>query len=150
LARIPKAGQYGLDFQPGDWRVPAIKSIGLGERSYLTNPGFNQTDLSIFKNFPLGGDSNRYLQFRVEMFNAFNHTQFTGYNLGSNLAIPNANGTFTTGNAIFGASYSSAVVTNNLRSGPVEGSNVALGQRFGEYNGARDPRIIQLGAKIYF
>jgi hypothetical protein len=25
-----------------------------------------------------------------------------------------------------------------------------LGQRFGEYNGARDPRIIQLGAKIYF
>lgn len=150
LARLPKAGQYGLDFQPGDWRVPAIGSIGLGERAYLTNPGFNQTDLSIFKNFPLGGDSNRYLQLRVEMFNAFNHTQFTGYNLGSNLAIPNANGTFTTGNAIFGASYASSVVTNNLRSGTVEGSSVALGQRFGEYNGARDPRIIQLGAKIYF
>jgi hypothetical protein len=25
-----------------------------------------------------------------------------------------------------------------------------LGQRFGEYNSARDPRIIQLGVKIYF
>jgi hypothetical protein len=150
LARIPEAGKYGLDFQPGDWRTPAISSLGLGERAYLTNPGFNQTDLSIFKNFPLGGDSNRYLQLRLEMFNVFNHTQFTVYNLGSNLAIQNADGTFVTGNNIFGANYNRSVVTNNLRVGAVEGSNVPLGQRFGEYNGARDPRIIQLGAKIYF
>jgi hypothetical protein len=84
------------------------------------------------------------------MFNVFNHTQFTGYNLGSNLAIRNADGSFVTGNNIFGANYGTAVVTNNLRTDSVQGSGVALGQRFGEYNAARDPRIIQLGVKIYF
>lgn len=149
LNRIPKAGKYGLDFQPGDWRLPAIGSVGLGERNYLTNPGFNQTDLSIFKNFPLGGDGVRYLQLRFEFFNAFNHTQFTGYNLGTNLAVPNATGGFTTGGGIF-ANYNQAVISNNIRSGSVEGSNQRLGLFFGEYNGARDPRIIQLAAKIYF
>jgi hypothetical protein len=46
--------------------------------------------------------------------------------------------------------YSTLVITNNLRNGPVEGSTVPLGQRFGEYNGAREPRTIQLGVKIYF
>ncbi len=48
------------------------------------------------------------------------------------------------------SNYNRAVITNNLRNGPVEGSNIPLGQRFGEYNGARDPRTIQLGVKIYF
>jgi hypothetical protein len=42
------------------------------------------------------------------------------------------------------------VITNNLRVGAVEGSTVPLGQRFGEYNGARDPRILQLAVKINF
>jgi hypothetical protein len=38
-------------------------------------------------------------------------------------------------------------VTNNLRPA---GSIAPLGSYFGEYNAARDPRIIQLGVKLYF
>jgi hypothetical protein len=38
-------------------------------------------------------------------------------------------------------------ITNNLRPA---GSTAALGQFFGEYSGARDGRIIQLGVKVYF
>ena len=146
----PKNGPNGLLINPASFIVPEIGSLGLGERTYLRNPGINNTDLSFFKKFPLGNaDSNRFLQLRFEMFNAFNHTQFSGINAGTNIAVPQANGTFLTGNNIFG-SYGSAVITNNLRGGPVEGSNRPLGQFFGEYNGARDPRIIQLAVKISF
>jgi hypothetical protein len=38
----------------------------------------------------------------------------------------------------------------SIRVGAVEGSTIPLGQRFGEYNGAHDPRILQLAVKINF
>jgi len=50
------------------------------------------------------------------------------------------------GNAIF-SSNPNLAVTNNLRPA---GSIAPLGSDFGEYNSARDPRIIQLGVKLYF
>ncbi len=43
-------------------------------------PGFNNTNVALFKDFhPLGSDK-RILQFRVEAFNVFNHTQFSTIN----------------------------------------------------------------------
>lgn len=42
-------------------------------------PGFNNWDLSIFKNFPMKSEK-RLFQFRWEMYNAFNHTQFSTVN----------------------------------------------------------------------
>jgi hypothetical protein len=143
----PAKGPNGLLVNPDAFIIPEIGSVGLGERTYLRNPGINDTDLSLFKNFPLGNpDKNRLLQLRVEAFNVFNHTQFSGINVGNNLSVPNGSGGFITGNAIF-ASYGQAVVTNNLRPA---GSTAPLGQFFGEYNAARDPRIIQLGVKLYW
>jgi hypothetical protein len=38
-------------------------------------PGINSSDLSLLKNFSLGAES-RTLQFRLEIYNTFNHTQF--------------------------------------------------------------------------
>jgi hypothetical protein len=46
----------------------------------LRNPAFNQTDLSIMKNFYLGADQKRYLQVRGEGQNAFNIRGFGTYN----------------------------------------------------------------------
>jgi hypothetical protein len=46
----------------------------------LRNPAFNQTDLSIMKNFYLGADQKRYLQIRGEGQNAFNIRGFGTYN----------------------------------------------------------------------
>ena len=80
------------------------------------------------------------------MFNAFNHTQFSSINSATNLAVPNASGGFTTGGAIFN-DYSRAVITGSLR--PI-GSTAPLGRFFGEYQGAHNPRIIQLVVKVYF
>ncbi|HKQ78812.1 MAG TPA: carboxypeptidase regulatory-like domain-containing protein [Blastocatellia bacterium] len=147
----PKNGPNGLLIDPNSFIIPEIGSLGLGERTYLRNPGINNTDLSLFKNFYIGDpDKGRQIQLRLEAYNIFNHTQFAGINAGTALSLP----TGASNASIFGTTtsnpYSTLVITNNLRNGPVEGSNIPLGQRFGEYNGARDPRTIQLGVKIYF
>jgi hypothetical protein len=151
----PTKGPNGLLINPDAFIIPELGSLGLGERSYIRNPGINNTDLSIFKKFNLGdADKGRFIQLRFEMFNVFNHTQFSGINAGTNLAVPNgtdANGNalFLTGNNIF-ARYSEAIISNNIRGQRPSDATRPLGSFFGEYNGARDPRIIQLGVKIYF
>jgi hypothetical protein len=145
LRSNPESGPNGLLIDPNAFVIPAIGNLGPWSRQYLRNPGVNNHDISIFKNFPFAGERGSYLQVRFEMFNIFNHTQFSGINGGTNLAVPSGTG-FTTGGAIFN-NYASAVITNNLRPA---GSTAPRGQFFGEYNAARDPRIIQLGVKVYF
>ncbi|HKX27220.1 MAG TPA: carboxypeptidase regulatory-like domain-containing protein [Blastocatellia bacterium] len=143
----PAKGPNGLLINPDAFIVPELGSLGLGERTYLRNPGINNTDLSLFKNISLGDpDKGRKLQLRLEAFNVFNHTQFSSINAGVNLSVPNGSGGFLNGNDIF-TNYRQAVITNNQRP---SGSTLPLGTYFGEYNGARDPRIIQLGVKVSF
>jgi hypothetical protein len=122
--------------------VPGIGDKGPYPRMYLRNPGINNHDLSIFKSFRFGADGKHYLQLRLEMFNFLNHNQFSGVNRTTN--ITTAAG--ATGANIFNA-YSNLSITNNTRPA---GSTSVLGTYFGEYNGARDPRIIQLAVKAYF
>ncbi len=52
-------------------------------RNTVRGPGFNRTDLSLFKNFALGGPHT--LQFRVEAFNLFNQERFSqpGFQIGT-------------------------------------------------------------------
>ena len=56
------------------------------------------------------------------------------------------NGAGQTGAAIFN-NYTNLSVTNNLRPA---GDTRVLGTFFGEPNRTRDPRIVQLGIKLYF
>jgi hypothetical protein len=143
----PSLSGTGLQIDPAAFVTPALGSNGIGNRNYIRNPGINNTDLSLFKDFPIGSpEKGRKLQLRVEAFNVFNHTQFSGINNGTNISVPRAGGGFDTGNAIFN-NYNQAVITNNLRPA---GSTAPLGTFFGEFNAARDPRIIQLGAKFYW
>jgi hypothetical protein len=122
--------------------VPGINDKGPYSRNYLRNPGFNNHDLSLFKNFPFGGGGRRFLQLRFEAFNVLNHTQFSNVNRGTNLTTASG----ATGAAVFN-DFNNLRITNNTRP---QGSTAPLGQFFGEYNAARDPRIIQLGVKLYF
>ena len=122
--------------------VPAIGDKGPYPRAYLRNPGFQNHDLSVFKNFPYGGNGKRYLQLRLEMFNVLNSTQFSGVNRTTN--VTNALG--QTGAAAI-ANPVGLTVTNNTRPA---GSTAVQGTYFGEYTGTRDPRIIQIGIKVYF
>jgi outer membrane receptor protein involved in Fe transport len=127
---------------PEAFQVPGIGNAGPYPRQYLRNPGIRNQDLSIFKNVPLGGDGKRYLQLRMEAFNILNHVQFSNQNRTANVT----NGAGQTGGAILN-NFTDLRVTNNLRP---SGSTAVLGTYFGEYNAARDMRIIQLAVKFYF
>ncbi len=51
-----------------------INCDGTVGRNTFRGPGLEDTDFSIFKKIPLGSNESRYLQFRAEGFNIFNHT----------------------------------------------------------------------------
>jgi hypothetical protein len=58
-----------------------------GTRDLLRTGGFQNWDMSLFKNIPLGSES-RYLQLRLEAFNAFNHPNFNNKNYSVNVDGP--------------------------------------------------------------
>ncbi len=60
---------------------PATGTFGNMGRNTLTRPGVNKVDLALFKNFKAGEGKN--VQFRGELFNAFNHPSFV--NVGASL-----------------------------------------------------------------
>jgi hypothetical protein len=74
-------------FNPAAFAPPAPGTFGNAPRNLLYNPGEQQWDLAIFKNFNLGG--TRRLQLRGEFFNFPNHP---------NLGEPSANVSAQTGN----------------------------------------------------
>jgi hypothetical protein len=51
---------------------------GDAPRTAIQLPGINNWNLSVFKNVPIGGQ--RRLQFRWEMYNVLNHTQWSTIN----------------------------------------------------------------------
>jgi outer membrane receptor protein involved in Fe transport len=127
---------------PDAFAAPAPGDYGPYDRFYIRNPGFNNHDLSVFKNFPIGSGGRRMLQLRLEMFNVFNHSQFSARNLTTNVT----NAARQTGAALFN-DYTGLRATSNVRP---QGDTRQTGTFFGEVNAARDPRIVQLGIKLYF
>ena len=52
-------------------------TFGNVKRNFFSGPGFNYSDMTLFKDFPLGrADSPRYIELRLESFNVFNHANF--------------------------------------------------------------------------
>jgi hypothetical protein len=62
-------------FNTAAFARPARGNYGNAPRSVVRKPGFTNTNLAIFKNFPLGA-SSRTAQFRVETYNLFNQVEF--------------------------------------------------------------------------
>jgi len=88
---ISRSSDRNKAFNFEDVRLPtvaeALKLQGRYPAGYMDTPGINVTDLSLFKNFSLGGDGKRSLQLRLEAFNVFNHPQFSGFSSGLNFNI---------------------------------------------------------------
>lgn len=64
-------------FNPGAFSLPAPYTFGNAASIYsVRNPFSYDEDISIFKNFPIRESMS--LQFRTEMFNAFNRVVFSG------------------------------------------------------------------------
>jgi hypothetical protein len=63
-------------FNTAAFAQPVAGSLGTSGRNILRGPGLNNLDLAVFKNFEL--TKGMRVQFRLESFNALNHTQFSG------------------------------------------------------------------------
>ena len=66
----------GFYFNPAAFRPNALGTIGDASRRWFHGPGMFNTDLALLKSFHFS--ESRALQFRLEAFNIFNHTQFFG------------------------------------------------------------------------
>jgi hypothetical protein len=67
---------FSRNFNTNAFRPPVVGSVGNAPKDVFRGPGVNNWDISFFKNFRMGIERVR-LQFRSELYNAFNHTQFT-------------------------------------------------------------------------
>ena len=120
----PAAGEQTANlywFNPNAYAPAADGTYGNSVRAEFRQPGRNQTDLSIAKNWTFNGTQR--IQFRADMINAFNHTQW--------LADPQANGLDNT--------CTISLTTCNP-------SN----DTFGQILNSRAPREIQFGFKFYW
>ena len=63
-------------FNPAAFANPRAGTFGNSTRNIIRNPGDQQWDLAIFKNFSV--TDTQKIQFRVEMFNFINHPNLSG------------------------------------------------------------------------
>ena len=108
-------------FNPNAYTPAADGTYGSSVRAEWRQPGRNQTDLSLSKNWTF--NRTQRLQFRADAINAFNHTQW--------LADPNV------------AGLDNTCLTSLTTCNP---SN----DTFGQILATRAPREIQLGLKFYW
>jgi len=74
---LPKSERtFSRNFKTEVFRLPAVGTIGNAAPTLIRGPGVNNWDISLFKSFPLREGIR--VQFRWELYNAFNHTQFAG------------------------------------------------------------------------
>ncbi|MGH9657403.1 MAG: carboxypeptidase regulatory-like domain-containing protein [Bryobacteraceae bacterium] len=75
---LPKSERtFDRNFRTEVVRAPAAGTIGNAAKTNVRGPGINNWDIALFKNFPLRERINA--QFRAELYNAFNHTQFSAF-----------------------------------------------------------------------
>ncbi|MBS1791256.1 MAG: TonB-dependent receptor [Acidobacteria bacterium] len=122
----------------------ALAAQGAYPRNFLSRPGINVTDLSLFKNFNLGSDDRRRLQLRVEAFNVFNHAEFSDMNRSV---------TWSNFNAYLADRSAATASILNVRNG-ADGASSRIGNGVAEVNALHSAvssnRIIQLAVKIFF
>ena len=120
LSNLPTntAGGYYW-FNPAAFAPPADGQFGNTGRSIFRLPGVNQWDLTFSKNWYPTGKTR--LQFRADLINALNHTQFDPATIQNTCTVANT-------------ATDCSTSTGN----------------FGKLTGTRAPREIQLGIKFFF
>ena len=74
---LPKSERtFSRNFRTDVFAVPARGTVGNAAKTFLRGPGRNNWDIAIFKDFPIR-EKMRF-QYRLELYNAFNHAQFSG------------------------------------------------------------------------
>jgi hypothetical protein len=72
-------------FNPASFTAPAPLQFGSAGKGVIRGPGRNNFNMSVFKSFKgipwIGNEEGAELQFRLETFNTFNHTQWNAVSL---------------------------------------------------------------------
>lgn len=121
--------------------LPGPGSIGIeSRRNYLNTPGMNNWDMSLQKS--VGLTEHAHMEFRVDAFNVFNHTQFNGVNstLNFNITSSIVNGVITNFNPVPSPGGLAINPTNN---------KINTGG-FGAVSGVRPARILQTVVRVVF
>ena len=97
---------------PANFQLPGINSLGIGNtpQTLFYGPGLFNLDLSLAKEFRMGQDGKRSLEFRTETFNTLNHFNPNNPNLG--LTYNFATGAQT--NAAFGTIQGAQVQSRRM------------------------------------
>jgi hypothetical protein len=119
----PRSSANNQYFDTTPFSPEPLGTFGNTRRNFFHGPGFNYTNLEISKNFPFSAEGSRYLQMRLEAFNAFNHANFAPP--GGSYANSAAYG------QVFGA-VNSVIVSQDPNADPQPG------------------RAVQLVGKVYF
>lgn len=110
---------------PAAFALPGVGQIGSLGKGAIRGKSINNVDFSVNKNWRL---KEKYgLQFRAEMFNVFNHTNFVGFN--NNLQFDGV---------------------QTLAAGPNPNFGKPTNGNFGRLTAAQSPREIQFGFKFSF
>jgi hypothetical protein len=138
----PMQGDFGTDptgtpraFNTACFAKPfATGQIGNLPRNNVRLPSIFNSDLAFFKNIPLG-EKKRAIQLRWEIYNIFNHPNFTNIDTGMTFGL---------------------VVANPSPATPCSAANVCTASfqqtntRFGAMTAARAPRIMQASIRFNF
>jgi len=74
-------------FNTTPFSAEPIGTFGNTQRNFFHGPGFDYTNLDLRKIFYFSSDNSKYIQLRLEAFNAFNHANFA--NPGNDFSAPN-------------------------------------------------------------
>jgi hypothetical protein len=123
----PFIADGGLLFlNPAAFATPQPGTFGNLERNSIHGPGFRQIDMVIGKQVPIGGRQNA--EFRVEIFNLFNITNFANPVGTLPNALPGANESAMQANRVQpGQPYSAAAAGTFGRLTSTVGRTVGLG-----------------------
>lgn len=123
---------------PAAFVAPRGLTFGNAGRNSFNNPARLNVDMSLLKHFTLG--ESRSLEFRIEAFNVFNHTQFRLYN-------PDKGNTASNIVSCYGGANLSAAGGRNSDGTTTD---CLTGNSFLHPVDAHRPRTMQFGLKLYF
>jgi hypothetical protein len=114
--------------------IPSPSTPGITRANVLRGPGTNNFDMALQKNIPI--TERVRFSLRGEAYNVFNHPSFTISNSGAPVTAD-----FDTRSGCTGAAANDPVCGSGL---------VSSTSTFGQINGERQARILQLSGRITF
>ncbi len=144
---VGSADSTGLAFaiNPACFAKPSTYGIGALQRNLLRLPSIFNNDIAFFKNIRLG--EKREIQLRWEIYNIFNHTNFSDINgsmtFGVDTGTPAVNGACPTG-------FSFAPGSTSQCAGSTFGQVIQTKADFATPRTARSPRVMQGSIRINF